>query len=420
MISKAVLPFLVLVNSLVFGQNPKTLQFIDTQYEAEIKTVRLHARDVVAGEFRPAVTKMGQWNLILEFDDLTTERDSYNARVIHCNSDWTPSGLRDLDYLTQYNEFPINSFEYSIDTHVPYVHYQFAVPPVKVSGNYLLVVYRGSDPDDIILSRRFMVYESLVTLARESNLVGGSLVASNQQLNFTLTYQNLELINPLDNVRVTIRQNERWDNLVTDVKPAFFRENFHELEYRFFDSEKMFNGGNEFRFFDLRSLNYPGRNVERVDPSSIPWTVYLFKEKTRAGERYSQYLDLNGSFSSANLDYRTNRASNYVNVVFTLASPTPVQDGRVYVTGAFSNWQLNETTLMQYDAIQKVYRNTQLLKQGWYDYQFVVQSPTVPYLYFESSHFETENVYEVFVYYRDYKRQNDLLIGYFVIPVNAR
>ena len=38
----------------------------------------------------------------------------------------------------------------------------------------------------------------------------------------------------------------------------------------------------------------------------------------------------------------------------------------------------------------------------------------------EGNHFETENMYEVLVYYRPFQPNADLLIGYFVIPVNQR
>ena len=106
------------------------------------------------------------------FDDLRSDRDTYYARIIHCNYDWTKSDLQDLDYLSDYNEFPMNNSEFSVDTHIPYVHYWFLLPPVRLPGNYVIMVYRGSDKEDIILTKRFMVYENLVTFTPEGNLIG--------------------------------------------------------------------------------------------------------------------------------------------------------------------------------------------------------------------------------------------------------
>jgi hypothetical protein len=187
--------------------------------------------------------------------------------------------------MTSFNEFSITNFEFSVDTHIPYVRYWFNLPPVKIPGNYLVVVYRGSDKDDIILSKRFMVYDTRINFESERNLIGSGTVASlNQQINFKLNYSNLDIINPLQSVNVAIRQNQRWDNLATDIKPSFVREIEKQLEYRFFDEAKMFKGGNEFRWFDLRSLNYPGRNVAQVMKNVKPYDVYIGRDKSRGDE----------------------------------------------------------------------------------------------------------------------------------------
>lgn len=396
--------------------NPKALKLIDIAYEPEIKTIQLHP---VNAPMEPAVTSMGRWDLLLEFDDLRTDRDSYYARVIHCNYDWTKSDLQDLDFLNVYNEFPITNLEFSVDTHIPYVHYWMNVPPVKLPGNYVLLVYRGTNKDDIILTKRFMVYDNLVSFQGEKSLIGAGAIANvNQQLNFTVNYKNLEILNPLIDVHVSISQNHRWDNVIRDVKPSFVREIEKELEFRFFEESKMFNGGSEFRFFDLRSLNYPGRNVATVIRTAKPFEAYVEKDKSRSHEAYSQYDDLNGAFNIDNLDYRDLAFTNYLNVNFTLSSP-PV-NGDVFVAGGFNNWNLNNENKMQYDSAQKSYTAKMLLKQGWYDYQYVVRSKDLPYFHFEGSHFETENFYEIFVYHRPYQPRADLLIGYMRVEKNPR
>lgn len=420
--------FFVLISSCVpipqhsdiQSDSGKSLQLSDQSYEPQIKTVRLSAGIDLQGQLLPAVTQLGVWNLHLQFDDLRPQRDNYYARIIHCNQDWTKSFLSDLDYMPEYNEFPINTFEFSLDTHEPYVQYRLRLPGVKLPGNYVVMVYRNTDRSDIILTRRFMVYDQKVTFMREGRLMGpGALASAIQQLNFTINYKNLELINPLESVHVTVRQNQRWDNLMENIKPSFIRENIHELEYRFFDAHNIFKGWNQFRFFDLRSLNYPGRNVATVNKSQQPFHVFIQPDKSRNGEPYAVYEDMNGNYNTDNYDVRNTVAGNYAYVHFTLFSPEPVK-GEVYMSGAFTNWSLSNEHKMTYDAIKKEYRGTAFIKQGWYDYQYVVKSNELPPYYFEGTHFETENNYEIFVYYRAFQPQADLLLGYIRVEENQR
>lgn len=403
------------------GSNPKTMRFIDFAYEPQIRTVVVRPAYADPSSYlEPAVTRLGEWNLLLEFDDLRDQRDTYYARILHCNYDWTRSSLMDLDFLTDFNEFPINNFEFSVDTHIPYVHYWINLPPVKLPGNYIVVVYRGTDKNDIVLSKRFMVFDTRVTFENERNLVGAGNIASlNQQINFTINYTNLDVINPLENVNVSIRQNRRWDNMATDIRPSFVREIEKELEYRFFESEKMFKGGNEFRFFDMRSLLNPGRNVARVIKTVKPYEVYIERDKPRADEVYSQLPDINGGFIPANLDYPDPAFTNYAHVNFTLAAPNPYP-GSVYVSGAFNYWNLNEKNKMRYDSVRKEYQARILLKQGWYDYQYTLESPSVAPYFIEGSHYQTENLYEILVYYRPFQLRADLLIGYLRLERNPR
>ncbi len=399
---------------------PKKKLLTDHAYEPNIKTIQLYpvfgSRE---NELLPAAAPITQPNLQLEFDVLDSDVERYYARLIHCNKDWTKSGLSDLDFMMDFNEFPVTEYEFSNATTIPYVHYWFQIPRVKLPGNYVVMVYREGDREDLILTKRFMIYDNRVIFSRDGNLIGpGQMANLNQQINFTINYKNIEILNPMVDVTVVIRQNQRWDNLLTNIKPTFARENIKELEYRFFDPEKLFKGGNEFRFFDLRSINYPGRNIASVDKSTQPNNAYIAKDKSRQGEAYSQYEDMNGNFHIANLDYNDLSAANYIMVNFFLES-REVQ-GDVYVQGGLNYWELNDQNKMTYDSNHKAYNASILLKQGWYDYQYVVKSNTLPPLYLEGSHFQTENMYEIFVYYRAFQPQADLLIGYARLKMNER
>jgi hypothetical protein len=395
---------------------PKELSLSDFAYEPQIRTIQLTPE---GQPLEPAVMQFGQPPLLLQFDDLTTDRDSYYARIIHCQYDWTKSDLQDLDFMNDYNEFPINDSEFSIDTHIPYVHYWWQLPTVKIPGNYVVAVYRGGDRSDLILTKRFIVYDNQISFKNNGNVIGPSSLANvNQQINFTISYDNLNIPNPLLDIHVVIRQNGRWDNLALDLRPTFIREIEKELEYRFFDESQMFRGGNEFRFFDLRSLNNPGQNVGTVSKAQKPYEVFIATDKPRTHQAYGQYNDLDGGFIIDNYDYRDLAFTNYAEVTFSLASP-PV-DGDVYVTGGFTYWNLLPENLMKYDADRKLYTSRILLKQGWYDYQYLVKSKSLPTYEFEGSHFETENYYEIFVYYKPYQPRADVLIGYLRLEKNPR
>ena len=380
----------------------KTLSFTDKVYEPQIKTVQ-------------------QVGSFLEFDDLRDQRSNYYVKLIHCNYDWTKSNLSNLEFMDDYNEFNITDYVFSSSTHINYVHYHFEIPPVKLPGNYLLIVYRDGNERDLVLSRRFFRAENRMAMVNNNQLFGGgALRSSNQQLNFTLSYNGFQIINPMSSVHVVIRQNQRWDNARMEVEPSFIRENESQLEYRFTDQDNQFSAGNEFRFVDFRSLIYPGQNTGAMDRSVRPYSLTVQPDKSREYAAYSQYKDINGSYLIENQDNRDPIITgNYLNVTFLLNTTQPI-NGNVYVAGAFNNWDRNKENLMKFDPDKGAYQATLLLKQGKYDYQYLVDDKQLSLNYFEGDHFETENVYEILVYYKPFQPNADLLVGYYVIPVNPR
>ncbi|CAN5264663.1 DUF5103 domain-containing protein [soil metagenome] len=398
----------------------KALVNQDRTYESQIRSVQCYPNQQTQGaSILPAITRMDTQNLLLEFDDLQEERNNYYVKLIHCNFDWSKSTLMDLDFMREYNENIINDYTFSINTHIPYVHYRYPIPTVKVPGNYLVMVYRDGNRQDLILSRRISVFEPRFTLTQDNGLAGiGNIRNTNQALNFAVNYGRTEVINPLGSIHVTIRQNQRWDNARVDIKPSFVREHQSELEYRFFDMDKTFQGGNEFRFVDFRSLNYPGQNTLKLDKSHKPYDLFVMVDATRESQSYSQYPDMNGNFAPDNTDYQQEPwiSANYLYVTFGLKSPKLTND--VYVIGAFNNWQRTEENKMEYNPILSMYSKRILLKQGFYNYQYFVDSGDPNQL--EGNHFQTENIYDVLVYYRAFQPNADLLVGYFVMPVNPR
>lgn len=399
----------------------KTLSLTDNTYESQIKTVRLYPDLGGTKDYlQPASAPIHQQNLILEFDDLQDDRNNYYVKLIHCNYNWTKSNLMELDFLENFNENPITDYAFSNNTHARYIHYRYQVPSVKLPGNYLLIAYRNGEATDLILSKRMMIFSNQIALSKDNLFIGsGTLQKGKQQFNFDIDYTDVEILNPMETVHVTIRQNQRWDNTKENLQPNFIRDTDKQMEYRFLDESQQFDGGNEFRFVDFRSLSYPGQNTGKINRMVKPYELYVANDGPRAEQNYSQYADLDGNYLIENLDVgEAALTGNYLYINFNLTTPK-LTEGEIYVIGAFNNYERNEENKMAYNP-GGFYESRLFLKQGMYNYQYYVESKKASALSIEGSHFETENLYEVMIYQRPFRPNADLLLGYYLIPINPR
>ena len=392
----------------------KTLELSDHIYEDNIKTVLLYLFDGSGKDvLNPAAVSIDQRQpLMLEFDDLQEEVQTYNAKIIHCNADWSKSLLNEMEFLYDYNEFYIEEYEYSFNTLIPYVHYMFEVPKVKLPGNYVLSVYRDQNEDDIVLTKRFIVFDNAVSIGFEVGTSTGIVERDfNQQAEFAINYSDYDIANPYQDLNIVVRQNQRWDNAITDLKPTSIREDQRLLLYRHFNLENNFRGGNEFRYFDLRSINFVGQNVSNIEEQQNRIQAFLFKDRIRGNEAYAEYLDLNGEYLVENIESGENLLeAEYVDVYFYLEAAEPFNND-LYILGEMTQWNFNEENKMKYDPELNAYTGHLLLKQGWYNYIYYLKGSDNPYS-IEGSHFETENEYDVLVYYRPPGFRADLLVGY--------
>jgi hypothetical protein len=391
----------------------KDTRYEDYIYEYDIKTVRLYPfsgsnQDML----KPAIQHLSQpFPFLLEFDELSADFDNYNVKIIHCDANWKKSRLSDMEFLSDYNEFLITDYTLSVNTRPAYSHYRVKLPRVKVSGNYVAKVYRGNNENDVILTKRFMIFEDLVLIQAEvnpSNVVANR--RNNQQIDMVINYSNVESLNPTEEFKVVIRQNHRWDNAIAHIRPTMVREHQRTLEFRHFDAQNNFQGGNEFRFFDIRTLNFLGAGVSNIEIVNDRIHAMLMKDRSRKSEAYSQINDLNGSYIIANLETGNNGLeSNYMNTHFFLQSQQLDED--VYILGELTNWRLDNESRMEYDHELGGYTKSMILKQGIYDYIYYVKNAKNPYQ-LEGSHFDTENFYDILVYYRPIGARADRIAGY--------
>jgi hypothetical protein len=402
----------------------QTPRFEDFVYDASIRSVQCYrATGGPEAVLQPAVISLGQEQpILLEFDRLNAGPQRLVAKLVHCNADWTPSGLNESQYLNDFNEFFITDVQNSINTRVPYVHYRFRVPRVKLSGNYVLQV--SEEGGGLLLTRRILVYQNLVAVAAKLGApTGPEGKAARQPVEFNIFYKDYELVNPAQEVRAVMRQNHRWDNAKVYARPTFVRDDQRRLEYVFFDAKDHFLGLSEFRPFDTRSIRFKGLGIDRINLEASPIEVILQSDRSRDGLAYSQDPDVDGKMLYGNREFGNSIVNaDYTWVDFELKTGE-VQNAGVYILGGLTDWQLTDEARMRYNQERQAYTGRLLLKQGYYNYHYALKtasSITPDATYFEGSHFATGNTYDILIYYRPPGSRADLLIGYDELFFNRR
>lgn len=387
---------------------------IDHIYSDKIKSVLFYAQpDGSKGV--PIVPMDQNTRLVLEFDELSNEQEYFYYKIYHYNADWTASYLSQNQYLYDFNEFRVLEAEMSFKTRISFFHYTVTIPKVKVSGNYLIKVYRNYDEEDLAFTKQFIIYENATTI---TPLISRSVVPADafkkQQVNFQINYSQLPLTNPYADVKVIVRQNFKDYNAIRNLKPAFIEAYQNILDYQFYNNENAFDGGNEFRFFDLRSVLFNGMYVGKVVRTNAESEAWILPEQSRKGIAYTFYDDINGAYFPQlyeNLNKTTD--PDYVKVHFQLMSAQPAP-GDVYITGRFCNWETLPENMLTYNAEEKYYTGQLLLKQGYYNYAYVlVNAGKRDDIYFEGNSSQTENAYDIIVYARAQGDLYDRAVGYY-------
>ncbi len=364
----------------------------------------------------PFLDLKGGNQLQLHFDELGTDFKNYQYSLVHCNADWTPSSLLPQEYIDGYYEDYINSYSTSFNTLQEYLHYTVNLPnenmKLKKSGNYVVKVYEIGKSETPSFMMRFVVYErmsSVVPIIKRSDMVQDREYL--QEIDFSVS-PAITMANPFTDLKVTILQDFRWDNPIMNLTPTFVREN--EIVFNY-DRKSSFPGGNEYRQLDLKTFRYQTARVAKILTSEGLVKVKLINDIPRANFPYAQYQDINGGYVIKNEDGQGNSITDadYALVTFTLPMKDPVSVGTIYISGDFTLNRFTEETQMKYNYNIAAYECTMLVKQGYYNYQYVlVKDKTQPNSDFiEGSFFQTENAYTILVYFRDFATDYDRVIG---------
>lgn len=386
----------------------------------EVHNPHIHTVQVIANQdYRaPAVIRLGQEETVeISFDHLTHDYHRYQYALTHCNADWTPSGLSETEYLDGFNDNPIEEYDISVNTTLPYTHYRLTLPNgqvrPKLSGNYRLTVYEeaeGREKPAFTACFRILEQEVNVSVQVSSNTEIDRNKA-HQQVSLSIMHKGYPIRNPQGEVTVHVLQNNRTDNAVTRLQPSYVGPGLLRYEH---NRSLIFPAGNEYRRFETVSTRYASRGVEGIRYHAPYYHVSLLPDRPRL-LNYSYDQDQNGQFVIRNSEASDPATeADYFFVHFSLPWEPPLAEGSFYLQGAFARNGFDETNLLRYNPEGRAYECTLLLKQGAYNYQYLYLAPgsaAGSTAQAEGNFHETENEYLVLIYHRPFGERYDRLIG---------
>jgi hypothetical protein len=410
--------FLLLVSS-ASGQSEyydeKEIQYTDRTYDEHIRTVLIHIKGSELDA--PIIPLNGSEKIVLRFDDLSENIREMHYSFIHCTWDWRPSDLNLMDYQMGFNCDIIADYDFSFNTVTNYTNYQLEFPNDRISltrsGNYIVKVYANGNPEELMLTARFMVVEPKVSI--NATVMPSSVVADRpyrQEVDVTVNLGSVKTMNPYDQIELVIMQNLRTDNMITGVKPNFIKN--QTLTYNYQD-ELTFDGGNEYRFFDAKSLRYRSEEVEEVRLEDNRYHIYLAPDWPKAFKKYTFENDINGKLLVKNDDMiDPHLESDYVTIHFMFPVDAMLGNGDLYVTGQLANRDLNKAFRMNFNPDNLSYELAVTLKQGYYNYAYLwkyKKGDQGIWDLTDGNHSETENDYLILVYFKDRSFFSDRLVG---------
>jgi len=412
---KLIAALLFFIPTLSLAQNDQTFTSENKIYLPNIKTVLCYNSN--KEQSLPVIMLNSSEAITFSFDDLLAGTKNYWYTIEHCTAEWKPSQISTIDYLGSFNDDRIINYRYSSNTARKYTHYELSLPNTqiqpKIGGNYVLKVYLDGDKNKPVISQRFYVLDTQVAIAAEiTNSLQVEYRNNKQKVNFTVNHA-FPIPNPYQDLKAVVMQNFNANTIQVNSRPAFVRPN--QLEYNDLNTND-FWGDNEFRKFDTRSLRYKADNVKDIYRDKESVNVMLFQDAPRSVGAFGNQFDENGNFFIRNTDGRDDKTeAEYMGVLFTLNAAAPNTNGEAYVIGRFNNYTMSSENKLLYDAIRKQFYGNIMLKQGLYDYEFAWFNKDTKVLEtkpFEGAFFQTENSYQIFVYYRRPGARWDTLVGF--------
>lgn len=379
---------------------------------------REHIKTVFVGNADPqqyiqsqAVIDIGQQDAwFLSFDDLALKTNTYYLRIISCQSDWTPSSLSEIEYLQDFNDIPLRDAKSSMGTKIPYLNYRVPLPKLRISGNYIAQVYANRNKRDTVFTQRFSIVENEMQVAATVQFgQTNANRATNQAIQLQLRYPDGYMIQSEDDLRVFIRKNNEPGYILKNLPKPVINSMDRSIRFPSFNQENSVLAGNEYRLIDLRSVQQKLNFVAGIDEKEKETVVITQMEVAQGYYPYTERKDLNGQYIISNYENVSDtRFADYVICQFNLKATNQAPED-VYVVGGFNNYQKTKANQMSYIPSAGIYQGNLLLKQGIYNYRFETKNPSD---YLEGNYAQTENQYDILVYYRKPGTRIDALVGF--------
>ncbi|PQA95653.1 DUF5103 domain-containing protein [Chryseobacterium shigense] len=388
---------LLSLGGLVFGQNIQSIQLFNPQ----------------TNDATPVI-KFGE-QLVLSFDDLTNASEIYRYTIKHYDRNWNDDNLFFTEIATGSLNGLLDQFQYSFNTLQPYTHYKLTFPndkiQPKISGNFELIVYKDS-ADRPLFKKRFYLVEDAANIALNiSRIADAKRPNINQRVEVKATSKAGDLSSNVNSMTLNVMQNNNPNVVVNNLKPSATLGN----QLLFQQMNLAFPGNNEFYYFDNKNMNMAADMVRATELKDGVNQTYLHPVWAFP-LNYQYQPDVNGAWyyrrNDLGLERNAEREADYSWVYFSLDSD-PV-DKEIYVMGGFNNFQASKENLMQYDAANKRYVARIFLKQGFYNYILATKEGdgSLNFGEINGNFWQTENLYQAFLYYAPFGRNYDGLMGY--------
>ncbi len=392
---------------------------VDKILDANIQTVLVYPKGKPLA--LPVMRLNSQDELLFQFDDLTAQYQQYYFTIELMDIHWQPVALNPFDYIRGLTQNNIRDYTISSIAQQAYYHYSFNFPttscrPIK-SGNYLMKVFRQGKLNELVFSKRFFVVEQEVPVtASIQEPFDAAISKSHQKIQVALDLKKVQLVQP-ELLHVAVLQNTRYNDMLVSNAPSFIRGN--QMEYNA-DRDFVFPAGKEARWLDLQNLRFKTDRIAQIQQLGYISNIILKPDQSRASIPYFTFRDLNGQFIISNTEGIINESQNdYAKVLFTYRTNNglPYQGQSLFLAGALTGNLLDANAAMQWNPLQGQYEKWLSLKQGYYSYNYILRSEKNPdpindFRWTEGDHWETENGYTIFVYYRAAGSRYDQIIGF--------
>lgn len=389
--------FLLSFSAFFFAQDIRSIQLFNPQTNDETAVIGFNDK------------------LILRFDDLTNSSTIYRYTLKHFDRNWNDDNLFFTEFANGSLNGLIDQYQNSFNTLQQYTNYTLTFPndkiQPKISGNFALVVYMDS-PSKPLFSKRFSIYEDEANLALNITRTSDARKPQiNQRVEVQAVGKGSAMNSNLNSLSLSVIQNNNWNSGIYNQKQSSSLGN----KILFQQMNLVFPGNNEFYYFDNKNMNQAFDMVAQAENIGGVNFTYLYPVWAFP-LNYQYQPDVNGAYyyrrNDLGIERNSDKEADYSWVYFALDSEKTEQE--IYVVGGFNDFIASKENRMHYDETAKKYVAKIYLKQGFYNYILATKNPdgTLNFGEINGNFWQTENLYQAYLYYQPFGRSYDGLLGY--------